>query len=338
MSLSRPLVALALVLGSLPLEAGRAFANLATAPQVVAVQPVARAIAPVSPALPSAVGGLASAITLPKAAALQPSLALQPAPALVPTARGLAAAEAARPKAKGPTADRLAAAAKEGGSGAAYDGSRTKLYSASPVALAAADPGIVAGAALPLAYAAHAYRRESRTLPAAPRLKLAEAAEGAMGWAAAVFLSFLAAGVIDGHALIEGLALGGVWAFGAAGMRQMVEHARGQVVGGWQASHDQKYRIGSDGRLKDVRGRKYGEDRWDRWAAGTTSPAQRLVLRLAAAATGLAFASAAGPLAAAAFGVSWTLATAAYDRFDARKDRRYEPTEEDKAFASRFRG
>lgn len=81
-----------------------------------------------------------------------------------------------------------------------------------------------------------------------------------------------------------------LWAIGAWAMRQQLGGLRSTVVGGWQASHDQKYRIDTNtGRLKDIRGHKYGEDRYEEWAAG---PVGKL-------ATGLIAASAA--VAAAAF-------------------------------------
>ncbi len=81
-----------------------------------------------------------------------------------------------------------------------------------------------------------------------------------------------------------------LWAAGAWAMRGHLGGLRSTVVDGWQASHDQKYRIDpGTGQLKDIRGHKYGSDRYEEWAAG---PVGKL-------ATGLIAASAA--VAAAAF-------------------------------------
>ncbi len=62
---------------------------------------------------------------------------------------------------------------------------------------------------------------------------------------------------------------------------------RSTVVGRWQASHDQKYRYGHDGRLRDIRGHKYGEDRYDALAPGKVGRLESGLIRAAAAGMGL---------------------------------------------------
>lgn len=60
-----------------------------------------------------------------------------------------------------------------------------------------------------------------------------------------------------------------LWAVGFYGMRSHLAGLRSTVVGGWQASHDQKYRIDyNTGQPRDIRGHKYGEDRYDERAPG----------------------------------------------------------------------
>lgn len=344
----RPLLSLALAVGSIPFESRQAFANLASAPQVAVVGQVALAVTPA--AVP---------VSGPPAANLGPTLPNSLAPAGLPAPAPVLVSQA--PRALAPatplavtdtgglaSADgrtlRLAKAAAGDGDASVFDGSDqkpavepvgTKLYGVSGLAVAL-DPAVTLGGALPGIYIAGKYRREKTTLAPSPGLKLWELGEASMAWIAVAFLSLMAAGLLEGG-LVEGLVQGVLWTFGGHGMRQFVERARGSVVGGWQASHDQKFRVGMDGRLKDVRGHKYGEDRYDRWANGATDARERMILRLAAAATGLAFALSVGAAAALAFGLSWTAATALMDVLEDRKDRSYAPDAEERAFAARFK-
>lgn len=78
-----------------------------------------------------------------------------------------------------------------------------------------------------------------------------------------------------------------LWAVGAWAMRGHLAGLRSTVVGGWQASHDQKYRIDTGtGKLKDIRGHKYGSDRYEEWAAGPVGKlATGLIATSAAVAT-----------------------------------------------------
>ncbi len=86
-------------------------------------------------------------------------------------------------------------------------------------------------------------------------------------------------------ALAPALAAG--WAVYVKAGEQHIGALRSTLVGGWQASHDQKMRHDyGDGRLKDIRGRKYGSDRYDELFPGTPTAAERLGLRAFAASAG----------------------------------------------------
>lgn len=80
-----------------------------------------------------------------------------------------------------------------------------------------------------------------------------------------------------------------LWALGAWTMRDHLGRLRSVRVGGWQASHDQKYRTDyATGRLRDIRGHKYGEDRYDEMKNG---PVGRRATALIGAASALAAAA-----------------------------------------------
>lgn len=65
----------------------------------------------------------------------------------------------------------------------------------------------------------------------------------------------------------------GLWALAFYAMRSHLAGVRSTVVGGWQASHDQKYRVDPNtGRIRDIRGHKYGSDRYEEWQAGPVGP------------------------------------------------------------------
>lgn len=82
----------------------------------------------------------------------------------------------------------------------------------------------------------------------------------------------------------------GLWALGFFAMRAHLAGVRSTVVGGWQASHDQKYRVDyNTGLQKDIRGKKYGEDRYDERADGPVGPRAMTAMGVAAAAAAAAF-------------------------------------------------
>jgi len=81
-----------------------------------------------------------------------------------------------------------------------------------------------------------------------------------------------------------------LWGVGAYAMRGQLASLRSTVVGGWQASHDQKYRVDyTTGRQKDIRGQKYGSDRYEEWAPGRVGPLATALISTAAAAAAAAF-------------------------------------------------
>lgn len=268
-----------------------------TAPSLLAAPMAAPAVSPALTAVPA-----------PAAAAMAPALLAAPAPAApaaVPTA--IAPARAATMRA-GPAAardassahvslSRLAAPSAEGvDSGRlAFDGQTSR----------ADAPALTAGRA-----AASDGPRLSRpsapdAAPKAPAIPLGQRAgeTAELGVMAAGFHLLTGIGflILGAHAAFPLLA-GAFWAFAGAELIKQLGNLRSVVVGGWQASHDQKYRVDpSTGRMKDIRGRKYGEDRYDERAPGPVSPRERLVTDVAAFALGLPWVVAAGPQAVALY-------------------------------------
>lgn len=81
-----------------------------------------------------------------------------------------------------------------------------------------------------------------------------------------------------------------VWGVGFWAMRSHLSTLRRKVVGGWQASHDQKYRVDpSNGRMKDIRGHKYGEDRYEEYENGPVGRTASLAIGAAAVLGAAAF-------------------------------------------------
>jgi hypothetical protein len=82
----------------------------------------------------------------------------------------------------------------------------------------------------------------------------------------------------------------GLWSLGFWIMRDNLARLRSTVVGGWQASHDQKYRTDpSTGQLKDIRGHKYGSDRYEEYAKGPVGRTATALLAAAALGGAAAF-------------------------------------------------
>ncbi len=82
----------------------------------------------------------------------------------------------------------------------------------------------------------------------------------------------------------------GLWGLAFWAMRSHLAGVRSTVVGGWQASHDQKYRVDyNTGKPKDIRGHKYGSDRYEEYAPGPVGPKALSVLSIAAAVAAAAF-------------------------------------------------
>jgi len=150
---------------------------------------------------------------------------------------------------------------------------------------------------LPLVYEAGRWAR-SRKAPAeplagGPKARAWEFAEVALTGAGAMLPAGFLLMLLGGTSVLPA-AMAAASMLGAIGMTQHLSGLRAKVVGGWQASHDQKYRVGSDGKMRDVRGHKYGEDRYEEMAPGAVGPTARLLIRGAAALAGLLWLSGSG--------------------------------------------
>jgi len=144
--------------------------------------------------------------------------------------------------------------------------------------------------------------RAAAPAPAIPfkrrAVETAELGAVAAGFHLLTGLGFL---ILGAHAAFPALA-GAFWVLAGSEMIKQLGRLRGVIVGGWQASHDQKMRHDyGTGELKDIRGHKYGEDRYDEWAAGPVSTRERLAAGAAAFALGLPWVVAAGPKAVALY-------------------------------------
>ncbi|MDE2142465.1 MAG: hypothetical protein KGJ84_08655, partial [Elusimicrobia bacterium] len=269
--------------------------------------PGALSAAPMSLSLPSL--NASPAALAPVAAPVLPTAAV-PAASVVPAAVARTSPAAARPAGHKPAAAsvlalsaRLSADPVTDGGRRVFDGDAARGASALAVAgRAAADGPRLA-------------RRTEDASAAAPKIPLSQrAAETAeLGVMAAGFqlvtgLIFLALGA---HAAFPALA-GALWVLAGGELIKQLGNLRSVVVGGWQASHDQKMRTDyGTGKLIDIRGHKYGEDRYDQTAPGPVSMRERLTSHAAAFALGLPWVIPAGPKAvllyvagaAAAFGL-----------------------------------
>ncbi len=265
------------------LSAAGAFAQVRVVSEIAVPSSPAAAAAGASP-LSAAAPSLAPA-------ALTPSLAASIAtPAPAPVAAPAAAPAALHARASLIQAGAaLAAASKGDGDPAAV--SRGTFDAAAAKAPASADP--VAGSERPHTAALEGadYARRFRVEKPEPPLKKAAWETVEVG---AMTLPFLAASAIlranasDLAILLPALAA--IWGVGYWAMRSHLAGLRSTVVGGWQASHDQKYRTDpATGRLKDIRGHKYGEDRYEEYAPGPVGRAASLVIGGAAVLGAAAF-------------------------------------------------
>ena len=93
-------------------------------------------------------------------------------------------------------------------------------------------------------------------------------------------------------------AAGALWVLGGAALIQQLGALRSVVVGGWQASHDQRYRVDTNtGQLRDVRGHKYGSDRYEAKLPGPVSAREQAVIDAIAILLGLPWVLGGGPAA-----------------------------------------
>lgn len=151
------------------------------------------------------------------------------------------------------------------------------------VALSAFVPGLPAA---PLAVEAARASTTPRLYPEKRSFgsRVKDYAESALFAVPIAYGTFLAAGW---GGMVAAAGIAGLWAIGAHAMIESIGQTRSRIVGGWQASHDQKYRhdLGT-GELRDIRGRKYGEDRYDEKAPGEVTPAEQAAIRTIAATAG----------------------------------------------------
>lgn len=266
---------------------------------------------PVTPAAPNlgaaVTPGLAApalSSTLPTSPALLPKAALSasvpvlPAAAAVPVAAPAAAAriaaqatlEAAQASlAEAPSAPKTAEVGWTAGR-AAFDAGGAPSAGAPAVAL---PPPSTRRSGLSRPSLA-ANQVSGRSAPEAPRggakVRAFEFVETAMYGGGVALLSWVIAGAVSGaFPLMLPPAMGLASHVASRTMFDQLGSLRATVVDGWQASHDQRYRVGGDGRLRDVRGHKYGEDRYERYAPGPVGPTASALIRTAAVAAGAAW-------------------------------------------------
>ncbi|MFI5347676.1 MAG: hypothetical protein ACHQ51_14975, partial [Elusimicrobiota bacterium] len=262
------------------------------------------------PAIGAAPSALAPAAAMSPAAALPVAAAAQVAPApapvrpaVVPTTIG--SARTAAPRAD-PASDSkpgaaavLALSARLTAETAPSDAGRQTFDGGSARDRSALTVGAAASDGPRLSRPAEAARAPAPKIPLKQRLgETAELGVMAAGFQLVTGLIFLALGA---HAAFPMLA-GALWVLAGGELVKQLGNLRSVIVGGWQASHDQKMRHDyGTGKLIDIRGRKYGEDRYDQTAPGPVSARERLVSGVTAFALGLPWVVPAGPKAVALY-------------------------------------
>ena len=299
-----------------------AFAQVAAAVEARSVAPALAAPASIGapPALLSPVSPSLAAFSAPAAVALSapaPAAAFAAAPAAAPALFAApAAAAAAAYSAPASAAEPAEAPAPNDAPPPAV---RAQLRDGARPAAAGVDAGRATfdggdaararnAAALEIPPARSAARLAPPTpraaAPAEPialRQRLGEAADLGVYALGMELVAGLVFAQFGGHPAFSALS-GAVWALFGGEMISRLGGLRAVIVGGWQASHDQRMRTDyGTGRLRDVRGRKYGEDRYDAWAPGEVSRGERRALDAAAFLLGLPWALAAGPKGAALY-------------------------------------
>lgn len=295
------LLAATVGLGAPAQAAGRVVAAPAVLPSGGLGTPVVSRLPTLSANLPISAAALPKPVVssvLPAVSALVPVVA--PAvsavvPAVTPAVTARQALQATQAAvAQSPAAPKTA----EGGWTAgrsAFDAG----ISASPSAPAVAVPGggvSRSGLARPSAFANQV---SGRAAPEAPRsgakVRAIEFVETAMYGGGVALLSFVIASALGAtFPLLVGPAMGLTSHVASHAMFDQLGGLRGRVVDGWQASHDQRYRVGGDGQLRDVRGHKYGADRYERYAPGPVGRTASILIRSAAVAAGAVWLSGVG--------------------------------------------
>ncbi|UPT76179.1 MAG: hypothetical protein M0D55_12315 [Elusimicrobiota bacterium] len=259
---------------------------LAASVSMAQVRVVTEIAMPASPSAAS-INSLSASPALP-GAALIPSLA---APSIMPSIAAPVPAAAPVPvearAALAQTGVALAAASKGEGDPAeisrrAFDASSKQGPEAAASPVAGREVSHTAG------LEGADYARRFRAATAEPSSPVSKAAWETVEVAATSIPFMIAAAILRANAsdwtvTLPALAL--IWGAGYWAMRRHLAGVRSTVVGGWQASHDQKYRTDfATGQLKDIRGHKYGSDRYEEYAPG---PVGRVATALIAAGAGL---------------------------------------------------
>jgi hypothetical protein len=273
-----------------PSVGGAGAASAAPVPLTLTVPNLAAA--PSAAALPAAALSAAPALAAaPASTVRETSMSPMPVPAM--RAAPASAAETRAPGARGELerGGRVFAAPNADGGREFFDGGSARA-NASPVLGAASD-----GPRL-----SRPEGRADKPATAIPlRQRLGETADlgvVALGFQLLTGIAFLALGA---HAGFPALA-GAFWVLAGTELIKQLGKLRSTVVGGWQASHDQKMRTDyGTGKLIDIRGRKYGEDRYDIFAPGPVSARERWTLDATAFALGLPWVLPAGPKAVALY-------------------------------------
>lgn len=264
----------------------------------VSVRAVTRATASsVAPApslsAPAALGAPSLAPAALSVPALTPSPVLAPSVA-APAAAPEVAAQAQVEKIADAIAPKDGASAPEAALSSAFDGGSAPKTEA-PAVSALAQSHAAAELSLSRAHAARFPKPVERSW----RARAWETGELAM-----TSLPFhLAAGLATAWlpASWSGVGQAAVWTAAGAALVHTLRGLRSTVVGGWQASHDQKYRVGYDGRVRDVRGHKYGTDRYEEYAPGAVSRREKLVIYAAMMLSAVPWLSGLGWASAASF-------------------------------------
>jgi hypothetical protein len=255
---------------------------MATAAPVAAPSFAVSSPAPIALTAPSLIVAAPSAAGFAAALAPAPIAAAAARVAPAPDVRGQLQ-ESARP------ADPAVDAGR-----AAFDGGDAALRSETAVAGA---PSLGEGPGL--ARSVERASAPARSIPlrqrAAETISLAPTAFGFQLLTGIAYLN------VGSHAWFPALA-GAFWTAAGADMIAQLGRMRGFIVGGWQASHDQKMRHDyRTGELRDIRGRKYGEDRYDVWAPGRVSRRERFTVDAATVLLGLPWVVPAGMKAVALY-------------------------------------
>jgi hypothetical protein len=264
-------------------------------------------------AAPAPAAAIGAAVTAPALAAPAPAAAAQAAavparsavlPARVGPARTEPASADRKPSAAAvlSLSARLSAPTESDSGRAVFDGGAPRSAESLTLGAAAAD-----GPRLKRA----AERAQAPAPAVALKKHVVETAELGASAVALHFLTGMAFLAVGAHAAFPALA-GALWLLGGGALIQQLGQLRSVRVGGWQASHDQKMRHDyGTGKLKDIRGRKYGEDRYDEYAPGPVSRRERLITDAAAFAMGLPWVAFAGPKAVALYAAGAAAAFAA---------------------------